>query len=280
MAQSSLDDLLSEETNGVSDAEAFLNRVIGAHEAADPDTDDARTLRAMFIRHLKHQVDDENQERFGRFLAENIQPQDFAGVEVEEPKRAAVLCELIYRFRYDDVDRAERIQEHVESLLKTVLLRFEQSGDLENMFELLQIAPSQSPSDPELIRLRSRAHLYEMRRAGKLRATLYTYMVIQAFLVILVFPILFINAENGRIQDQLAEAVPLEIGEGEERQTLSYADGLYWSIITATSIGYGDITPGTSVGRMIAAMLGTMGVLTIGVMAGLVLFWITPRRLD
>jgi hypothetical protein len=33
-------------------------------------------------------------------------------------------------------------------------------------------------------------------------------------------------------------------------------------------------------GRIIAATLGIMGVITIGVIAGLILNWITPRRLD
>jgi Ion channel len=58
------------------------------------------------------------------------------------------------------------------------------------------------------------------------------------------------------------------------------ADGLYWSLITAGSIGYGDITPVTHIGTIIAATLGIMGVITIGVIAGLILNWITPRRLD
>jgi hypothetical protein len=45
-------------------------------------------------------------------------------------------------------------------------------------------------------------------------------------------------------------------------------------------VGYGDVTPRSNEGRIIAAVLGTMGVLTIGVLAGLILNWITPRQLD
>ena len=76
--------------------------------------------------------------------------------------------------------------------------------------------------------------------------------------------------------EQLAD---VEIGD-QGYQLLSYADALYWAIITATSIGYGDITPVTNTGRIIAAVLGIMGVITVGIVTGLILDWITPRNLD
>ena len=257
-----------------------LRHIMEAHDALDPASDRAAQLRRVFIRRLTHDVPDALQEELGRFLTEHIQPSDFTGIEVEAPGQAAVLCELLYRFRYDMEDRAEQIQRHVDHLLKAVLQRFEQAGELEKMFKLLQIAPSHSHSDPELMRLRSRAHLYEMRRGLKLRRLLYGYMLLQALLVLVVFPVLFINAENGELQRRIEEATSVSLEDEAAPQTLSYLDGVYWSIITAASIGYGDITPRTVVGQMIAATLGTMGVLTVGVMAGLILFWITPRSLD
>jgi voltage-gated potassium channel len=66
--------------------------------------------------------------------------------------------------------------------------------------------------------------------------------------------------------------------EEEQRQYLTYGDGLYWALITASSIGYGDVTPVTNVGRIIAATLGVMGVITVGILAGLILYQITPRN--
>ncbi|HWC35295.1 MAG TPA: potassium channel family protein [Mycobacteriales bacterium] len=36
---------------------------------------------------------------------------------------------------------------------------------------------------------------------------------------------------------------------------LSVATGLYWSVTTATTVGYGDITPHTHTGRLIAALV-------------------------
>lgn len=90
-------------------------------------------------------------------------------------------------------------------------------------------------------------------------------------------PILFINVENGAIADAIENATDVNLND-QTRQYLTYADGLYWSVITAASIGYGDITPVTTVGKIIAASLGTMGVITISILAGLVLYQITPRN--
>jgi voltage-gated potassium channel len=36
---------------------------------------------------------------------------------------------------------------------------------------------------------------------------------------------------------------------------LSVATGVYWSVTTATTVGYGDITPHTHVGRLVAVLV-------------------------
>lgn len=131
----------------------------------------------------------------------------------------------------------------------------------------------------ELRRLRYLARTYEMRRVWRNQRILYGYLALQALLVLVIFPYLFINAENGVLQPQVEKLTDVKIGD-EGYRLFSYMDGLYWSIVTAASIGYGDITPVTTTGKLIAAVLGTMGVVTIGVIAGLVLKWVTPRTLD
>jgi voltage-gated potassium channel Kch len=102
---------------------------------------------------------------------------------------------------------------------------------------------------------------------------------VQAVLVILLFPVLFVYAENGAIQHKVERATGVEFPE-EEHRIYTYSDGLYWSLVTAGTVGYGDVTPVTNLGRALAAMLGVMGVLTSGVIAGLILQWIVPRQLD
>lgn len=45
---------------------------------------------------------------------------------------------------------------------------------------------------------------------------------------------------------------------------MSVFDGIWWSFVTATTVGYGDISPSTAAGRVIAAILMIVGIGLIG----------------
>lgn len=45
-------------------------------------------------------------------------------------------------------------------------------------------------------------------------------------------------------------------------------DGIWWSLVTATTVGYGDIAPRTQEGRLIAAVLMLVGIGAIGMLTG------------
>jgi voltage-gated potassium channel len=45
---------------------------------------------------------------------------------------------------------------------------------------------------------------------------------------------------------------------------MSYGDGIWWAFVTATTVGYGDISPTTFYGRMIAMVLMLLGIGLIG----------------
>jgi hypothetical protein len=244
----------------------------------------APQVRQAFLQVLGHSprdlVDLQKSQHVTCFLAEQVEPEDFLGLTWQTPDQVLTYCELLYSFPFENDTQAEHIRAHVRTLLTQALLVFERQGDLEKLFTLLQLAPATSMlEDHELQRLHSRAYVYEQRRVQRTRRLLYGYLLVQALLIVLVFPLLFINAENGALQDQIEQAAGVELAE-EGRRYFRYSDGLYWALITAASIGYGDITPQTNVGRIIAATLGVFGVVTVGVIAGLILNWISPRILD
>lgn len=45
---------------------------------------------------------------------------------------------------------------------------------------------------------------------------------------------------------------------------MTFFDGIWWSFVTATTVGYGDISPSTPAGRVIAAILMIVGIGLIG----------------
>ena len=274
-----LDERARQNPTGRSATE-LLDDILAAYAQVDPSDPDAKRLRTLFLNHLDAEANHEERARYGRFLATEIEPDDLDVLQFDDAEQAVAVFERLHRFPYESEEHSARARAHGEHLLQAALLRFENQDNFEGMFELLQIAPPTLADNHEILRLKTRARLFEERRTRRRRGVLYGYLALQAMLVLLVFPLLFINAENGKIQDEIQSAVDIDIESSTARQTVSFTDGVYWSVITAASIGYGDITPRTTVGRAIAATLGTMGVITIGVVAGLVLSWISPRRLD
>ncbi len=58
--------------------------------------------------------------------------------------------------------------------------------------------------------------------------------------------------------------------EGEEHGFTSIPRGIYWAIVTLTTVGYGDIAPQTSIGQALAALVMIMGYGIIAVPTGIV----------
>jgi len=49
----------------------------------------------------------------------------------------------------------------------------------------------------------------------------------------------------------------------------SWGDGLYFAMITALTIGYGDLVPTTGLTRFLAVVLGVLGLLSTSILAAL-----------
>ena len=58
--------------------------------------------------------------------------------------------------------------------------------------------------------------------------------------------------------------------EGEEHGFTSIPASMYWAVVTMTTVGYGDITPKTPAGRLLAAFVMILGYSIIAVPTGIV----------
>lgn len=59
-------------------------------------------------------------------------------------------------------------------------------------------------------------------------------------------------------------------GAAQPEKLASIAHAIYWSLITLTTVGYGDISPVTYVGQVIAAITALLGVCTVAMITGVV----------
>jgi len=66
--------------------------------------------------------------------------------------------------------------------------------------------------------------------------------------------------------------------EGPENGFTSIPQSIYWTIVTITTVGYGDITPKTELGKIIASMIMLCGYAIIAVPTGIVTVEMTKQR--
>jgi len=51
---------------------------------------------------------------------------------------------------------------------------------------------------------------------------------------------------------------------------VSIPESMWWSVVTLTTVGYGDVSPITPLGKFIGALTSIIGVLTVAMMTGIV----------
>lgn len=166
-------------------------------------------------------------------------------------------------------DHAENPSPHtIHELVKNAAVGFVRDRKHEHAFELLSATrlPFEC-ADTELFRVHNALRRYEQKRiARRRRRVTYLLVGVLAYLFC-VSPTIFVSLENSH-----------RIAHGLSK--LDWSEGLYWSVLTSTTVGYGDIVPFTAYGRMLALFNALLGVLLMGVVAGLILSALSPRRLD
>lgn len=90
--------------------------------------------------------------------------------------------------------------------------------------------------------------------AHSLKASYYRIMVFMFFVVLMMI---------------LAGTVMYVI-EGGENGFDSIPASIYWAIVTTTTVGYGDITPATDVGKILSSVMMILGYVIIAVPTGLI----------
>ena len=81
--------------------------------------------------------------------------------------------------------------------------------------------------------------------------------------------------------DQLTRGGAFAFNTNEGRQSIRGFNAFYFSFVTLSTVGYGDITPVSKVARMLAAMEAMTGLLYVAVLiARLVSLYSTPKSAD
>lgn len=111
-----------------------------------------------------------------------------------------------------------------------------------------------------LLRLLSLLSLLDRFGRGSLRGRVGVYVAASVTLIVLTASLAVLDAERG--------------GSGPIQD---YGDALWWSVETVTTVGYGDMFPVTTAGRVVAAMLMLTGIGVLGVVTASVASWLVQR---
>jgi voltage-gated potassium channel len=96
---------------------------------------------------------------------------------------------------------------------------------------------------------------------GAIRGRVVVYTVCGVVLLVYVASLAILDAERYQQDSKIA----------------TFGDALWWSITTITTVGYGDLSPVTDIGRVIAVALMIGGISLVGVVTATLASWIVQR---
>ena len=151
--------------------------------------------------------------------------------------------DYFYRFFYSE-NKKEFIKHNVPDLIAII--------PFSSAFKLFRIA--------KLLKITKLARILKILKLSKsIALILRAYKRIEKFL-----------KTNGLIYSLIFMSVILFLSSFimSYIENMKFIDALWWSFVTATTVGYGDISPQTGLGRLIASVLMLVGIGTIGMITG------------
>lgn len=247
-------------------AAVLLSRLYPALAPKDPDF--ARRTHAILLRDLRGKREMLAHPSCSWLVMTHLREENLAHIPWLSADEVAGAAECFYGFcDGDTVLSSEESHRRVRDLVKYAALHFLNGGQYEEAFQLFTRVPVPTDViDADLFRLRNAMVLYEQRRVQRLQRFFAVLLCVVLGFLLLGSPLLFIAFESGA-----------RVEKGEPAP--SFFDGLYWSITTASTLGYGDMVPLTHAGKALAMLDVVLGTMSIGVLAGSILSVVTPRQL-
>jgi voltage-gated potassium channel len=132
-----------------------------------------------------------------------------------------------------------------------------------NLHELLIVAlPFFRPL--RLLRLVTLLSVLHRTLGDTLRGRVVTYVVGSATMLVFVGALAVLDVEQS----------------APDAKIITFSDAVWWAMTTITTVGYGDMYPVTSSGRMVAAALMMSGIAVLGVVTASIASWLVQRVED
>ncbi|WP_280339152.1 potassium channel family protein [Nocardia neocaledoniensis] len=103
--------------------------------------------------------------------------------------------------------------------------------------------------------------LDSLNRATKPRTRLVSFVATSSLLILLLSSLAFFDAEYGAPDGKIK----------------TFGDALWWSAVSVTTVGYGDVYPVTTEGRLVSLVLMTLGIGLISFAIGTMTSWVVEQ---
>ncbi len=244
-------------------AAALLSHVYS--EIADSNKDFAKRVHILYLKHLLKPNKDFGHPICNWLASTHLKGESLSGIPWESAGEISTAAEAFYDLTESGLS-SEDINVRVRDLVKYAGIGFAEQNRWEDLFRLISnVHVAENTMDSDFFRLKNTVLLYEQKRVVRLRRMMINFVLGVLILVAFISPSLFMLFEN---EYRLANGY----------QKLTFFDALYWSIITAGTVGYGDIVPFTVAGRVLAMVDSLLVIVLLGVVAGLILSHLTPRN--